>query len=81
MENTASTAKKAHTRKIIFMISSAIAFVFLFSIIENELLICISISLLTAYSPMSKMLTIQSHAKLRSANACIQADKQFYMAK
>ena len=25
--------------------------------------------------------TIQSHAKLRSANACIQADKQFYMAK
>lgn len=22
--------------------------------------------------------TIQSHAKLRSANACIQADKQFY---
>jgi len=30
---------------------------------------------------MSKMLTIQSHAKLRSANACIQADTQFYMAK
>ena len=27
------------------------------------------------------MVTIQSHAKLRSANACIQADKQFYMAK
>lgn len=25
--------------------------------------------------------TFQSHAKLRSANACIQADKQFYMAK
>ena len=24
------------------------------------------------------MVTIQSHAKLRSANACIQADKQFY---
>ena len=27
------------------------------------------------------MITIQSRAKLRSANACIQADKQFYMAK
>jgi len=25
--------------------------------------------------------TFQSHAKLRSANACIQSDKQFYMAK
>jgi hypothetical protein len=25
--------------------------------------------------------TIQSHAKLRSANACIQSDRQFYMAK
>lgn len=25
--------------------------------------------------------TIQSHAKLRSANACIQADKQFCMVK
>ncbi len=24
------------------------------------------------------MVTIQSYAKLRSANACIQADKQFY---
>ena len=24
---------------------------------------------------------IQSHAKLRSTNACIQVDKQFYMAK
>jgi len=28
-----------------------------------------------------KMITIQSHAKLHSANACIHADMQFYMAK
>ena len=26
------------------------------------------------------LVTIQSHAKLLSANACIQAEKQFYMA-
>ena len=40
-----------------------------------------AVVLLKHSSFLIKFVTIQSHAKLRSANACIQADKQFYMAK
>ena len=43
--------------------------------------ILVSIFLRSSAYNYAIMVTIQSHAKLRSANACIQSDKQFYMAK
>ncbi len=58
---------------------------------ESPVVIFLTLSIVTCYvlhvTVMQLLLlfiefvTIQSHTKLRSANACIQTDKQFYMAK